>query len=156
VSLCSCYVADIRISHASAVLSASWRWYERNDAARCSQAYDFMLLKLENRVTIPNLTPIMVNAVGSSSLIIEVMAVIRFRCSLGGWLRTPKNRRLLTSFRHKNWINASELSMILSPAGADKRERPQMLRNSAVPLVTGQFTSSFSAVSKTVLRSKLS
>jgi hypothetical protein len=37
-----------------------------------------MLLKLENRVTHPNLTPIIVNAVGSSSVIIEVMAVIGF------------------------------------------------------------------------------
>ena len=51
-----------------------------------SQAYDFMLLKLGNRVANPNLTPIAVNSVGSNPAYNDVLTVIGFGAiSEGGY-----------------------------------------------------------------------
>jgi trypsin len=49
-----------------------------------SQAYDFMLLKLENRVANPNLTPIAVNSVGSNPANNDVLTVIGFGATSEG------------------------------------------------------------------------
>jgi secreted trypsin-like serine protease len=49
-----------------------------------SQAYDFMLLKLDNRVTNPNLTPILVNAEVSNPIDDDVLTVIGFGATSEG------------------------------------------------------------------------
>jgi hypothetical protein len=51
---------------------------------RAMPAYDFVLLKFENRVTNPNLTPLLVNAVGSIPGNNEVLAVIGFSATSEG------------------------------------------------------------------------
>jgi hypothetical protein len=66
-----------------------------------SQAYDFMLLKLESLVTNPNLVPILVNAVGSNPVNNEVLAVISFGATseVGFGLRKVQ--------RHERWRHSS-------------------------------------------------
>jgi hypothetical protein len=73
-----------------------------------SQAYDLLLLKLENHVTNPNLTPILLNAVGSNPLNNEVLAVIGFGAtSEGGFGSTGRLQEV--SINHIDYETCNDM-----------------------------------------------
>jgi trypsin len=88
-----------------------------------SEAYDFMLVKLDNSVTNPNLTPIAVNSVGSNPANNDILTVIGFGATSEGGNQANKLKKVnvnyIDSATCNNLYDGDIIDSVMLCAGVD-------------------------------------